>query len=321
MSKTRLGIIGTAEIAFRRFLPALLKNDNLEYVGVASRDLEKTKKFIETYGGVGYASYDEILNDSSIEAVYIPLPPSLHYEWAYKALNLNKHVLLEKPFTTVINDTKKLIELAQRKKLAIHENYMFEYHSQIDYAKKIINEKILGDLRLIRIIFSFPKRSENDFRYKKELGGGALLDCGGYTIKLASILLGESARVLCSNLNYDAKVNVDLYGTATIINDEGLTAQLSFGMDNSYKCELELLGSKGNGVFNRFFTAPNNFNPTVNVNINGKEEVISLEMDDQFYNSLVVFSTCINNDEYRIHNYNKIKQQSKLLEAIKENVL
>ena len=76
MKKIRLGILGTSEIAFRRFLPALKKHSVFEYVGVASRNIEKTKPFIETYGGIGFASYDELLQDTSIDAVYIPLPPS-----------------------------------------------------------------------------------------------------------------------------------------------------------------------------------------------------------------------------------------------------
>jgi predicted dehydrogenase len=317
MSKIRLGIIGTADIAFRRFLPALIKNDSFEYVGVASRDIEKTKKFINAYGGIGYNSYEEIVNDGSIDALYIPLPPALHYKWAYNALISGKHVLLEKPFTTNLMDTNELVKLAQKKNVAIHENYMFEYHSQLKYAKKIINDEILGKLRLIRIVFSFPMRSEGDFRYNKELGGGSLLDCGGYTVKLASILLGDGAKVICSKLNYDNRKNIDLYGTATLTNDHGLTSQISFGMDNTYKCELELLGSKGSAVFNRIFTSPNDFNPTVNINIDGKGDLIELSNDDQFYNSIEMFYTSIIKDEISAYNRDKIVQQAKLIESIR----
>jgi len=316
VTKIRLGIVGTAEIAFRRFLPALIKNDNFEYIGVASRVIEKTKKFTDIYGGIGYKGYEEIINDNSIDALYIPLPPSLHYEWSYKALNSGKHVLLEKPFTTNIDDTRNLIEIAKKKNLALHENYMFEYHSQLNYAKKIVNEKILGNLRLIRIIFSFPKRNEDDFRYKKELGGGALLDCGGYTVKLANILLGDSAKLVYSYLNKVENSDVDIFGNVTIANGEGLNAQLSFGMDNTYRCELELLGSKGSAIFSRIFTAPIDFNPSVVINILGKEENIVLDNDDQFYNSIEEFRNCIYDEKRRIKNYDDIIRQGNMIHEI-----
>ena len=120
---------------------------------------------------------------------------------------------------------------------------MFVYHTQLDWIRKKISEGTIGEVRLIRIDFGFPFRGANDFRYNKALGGGALLDCGGYTLKLASLFLGDSAKVTASQLNGKDGFEVDIYGSATLTNNEGLTAQVSFGMDNSYKCSLEVWGS------------------------------------------------------------------------------
>ena len=191
----KIGILGTSDIAFRRFLPALKKCEGVTYAGVTSRTPEKGKPFQEQYGGTVYDGYDTLLNDSSIDAVYVPLPPALHAEWGEKVLESGKHLLMEKPFTTCPEDTEKLLSLAKQKGLAVHENYMFLYHSQLQKIKALIANGKLGEIRLYRMAFGFPKRGGNDFRYVKALGGGALLDCGGYPVRLALELLGQSAEV------------------------------------------------------------------------------------------------------------------------------
>ncbi len=316
MDRIKLAIIGTSEIAYRRFLPAIKENDKFKYVGVASRDKLKTKKFTDEFGGIGYDGYDEAIDDENVDAVYIPLPPALHFEWALKALNKGKHVFLEKPFTTNFFDTQKIIQVAKQKKLVAYENYMFEHHSQIEYAKKLIKGGEIGEIRLIKASFGFPKRASDDFRYNKSLGGGALLDCGGYPIKLASILLGEKTEVKYSQLNYSDDYSVDLYGNATLVNEEDLACQISFGMDNSYKCELELWGSKGNAVFSRIFTAPNDYAPIVKLTKDNKSIDITLDKDDQFYNSIDQFAECLISENYKYVNYDKILKQAYLIQTI-----
>ena len=117
----KIGILGTADIAFRRFLSALQKCEAFTYAGVASRTPEKGKRFVETFGGQVYDGYDALLADDSIEAVYVPLPPALHYEWGKKVLLSGKHLLMEKPFTTNLQHTEELLQLAEEKGLAGEE--------------------------------------------------------------------------------------------------------------------------------------------------------------------------------------------------------
>ena len=315
MNKINIGIIGTSEIAFRRFLPALLKNDKFNYIGIASRNLKNTEKFINEYGGVGYSSYEQMIYGKNIDALYIPLPPALHYEWAKKALENGKHVFLEKPSTTKLKDTKDLLKIANEKKLALKENYMFLKHKQLHRIKDIIDSKEIGDLRLIRCSFGFPKRSSNDFRYDKKLGGGALLDCGGYPIRLMLELLGENLKIDTSKLYYIDEFDVELYGDVTLSNNN-VTAQISFGMDNEYKCELELWGNKGYLKAPRIFTAPPEYNVTFDIIKQGKAEIIDVGSDDQFYNSINHFYNCINNDKVRNDEYLYLERQSNLVEIV-----
>lgn len=289
----RIGILGTADIAFRRFLPALRKCSEAEFAGVASRVLEKTAPFVETFGGRSYESYDALLLDKSIDAVYIPLPPALHYEWGRKGLEAGKHLLMEKPFTTGLAETEALLALAEEKGLAVHENYMFLYHSQLAKIKMLIADGTLGEIRLIRAAFGFPKRNGDDFRYKKELGGGALLDCGGYPVRLVLELLGESVHVTQAKLLQPEGYEVDLYGNAVLENDDGICAQISFGMDNAYQCQLEVWGSKATLIAPRIFTAGADFNPKITLRTSSGEVQIKLEQDDSFLHSIQRFQSCI----------------------------
>jgi hypothetical protein len=325
-----IGVLCPSEIAFRRFMPALMKSEDFNYIGIASANKEewfgepteelvlaeknKASKFMESYGGKVFANYQELLTSDEIDAVYIPLPPALHFKWAKAALENGKHVLLEKPFTTSLKDTETLIEIARDKKLAVHENYMFVYHTQIDYINNLISSKEVGDIRLIRIDFGFPFRGADDFRYKKALGGGALLDCGGYTLKLASLLLGKTAKVTTTHLNSKDGLDVDIYGNATLTNKDGLTAQVSFGMDNAYKCSIEIWGSTGTIYTNRILTAPDGFEPVVIIRQGNEERTVKLPADDTFRKSIAYFGKCIVNAQERVGHYNAIYRQSSLVE-------
>lgn len=334
MNKIKIGVLCPSEIAFRRFMPAVKKLENFEYIGLSAAterefagsggdeimpsELEKANKFIEAHGGKLFKGYESLIASNEIDAVYIPLPPALHFEWAKKALENGKHVLLEKPFTTNLSDTEALIELAKEKSLAVHENYMFAFHSQIGWIKQKLSENVIGDIRLIRIDFGFPFRGANDFRYDKKLGGGALLDCGGYAVKLAGMFLGDSAKVTASQLNSKDGFEVDIYGSATLVNKDGLTAQISFGMDNSYRCDLNIWGSTGTLFTGRILTAPEGFEPTAEIKTADGIQSFTLPADDTFKKSIDFFGKCVNIDSIRISHYNEIKFQSAYVDEIKE---
>lgn len=335
MSKVRMGIICPSEIAFRRFMPAISKCDEAEYIGVAyasaeewfgdtpadskviEKETEKAESFKKEYGGKVFSSYTELIKSDEIDAVYLPLPPALHFRWAKLVLENGKHIFLEKPSTTSANDTKELITIAEENNLAAHENYMFAFHDQLKEIDKIIKSGKLGDVRLYRIAFGFPQRAKNDFRYNKALGGGALLDCGGYTLKLATMLLGETTEIKYSQLSSTEGFNVDIYGSAALVNDSGVTAQVSFGMNNSYKCDLEIWGSKGCLTTGRILTAPAGFEPTAEIKTVEGTETITLPADDTFKKSIMHFCKCVNDDEVRLNNYKTIIKQAELVDKVK----
>ena len=329
---TRIGIICPSEIAFRRFLPSLKKAEDFQYVGVAiatkeefvgassevlAKEKEKAQSFVENHGGKIFEGYGTIIRSDEIDALYVPLPPALHFKWAKMALEHGKHVLVEKPSTTCLADTQALVSLAAEKNLALHENYMFVFHKQMAAIDKIVKSGEIGDVRLYRISFGFPRRDARDFRYNKALGGGALLDAGGYTMKLASELLGGDVQLKAASAGYVGGFEVDIYGSATLENGKGAVAQVAFGMDNDYKCDLEIWGSKGTLTTGRILTAPSGYEPCYTIKKNQEFTEGKLPADDAFLRSIQHFGACVVDNEARKDNYEKLLRQERLVEEFK----
>ena len=327
MKKYRIGVLGPSEIAFRRMVPAIVDSGHFDYAGIAHANLEeypgqseghaaKCGKFADAYGGRIYDSFAELLDDPDVDAVYIPLPPSEHLKWAEAAFASGKHVLTEKPSTTSLADTTAMIEAAKKGSLALHENYAYAFHAQVKAIRDILESGRIGDLRLVRATFSFPYRGESDFRYHADRGGGAIIDCGGYPVNFASGFLGEYEKVVSSSLQSSRGHDVDTYGTATLAGDNGVTAQVSWGMDNVYRCGAELHGSTGMISTDRLYSPPAVMNPVIRITDNSGVETIEVEADDQFLRSLDHLVECIENEDIRQGRYEAILKQARLVQSI-----
>ena len=334
----KIGVLCPSEIAFRRFMPALMQSNSFCYVGIGvptcserfgeetlslsekqaihTAELKKAEAFQKEYGGQIFDGYLALLS-ADLDAVYIPLPPALHFPWAKKALEAGKHVFVEKPATVSFAQSAALVALAEDRGLALCENYMFVFHKQLEEIDQILKSGKIGETRLISLKFGFPMRAKNDFRYNKQLGGGALIDAGGYTIRLASILLGDSITMQSASLCVPKGFEVDLYGSATAVNEDGLCAQLSFGMDNDYRCEVEIWGSRGTLRSGRVFTAPAGFVPTASISLNNQTEQCTLSADDTFLRSIDFFRSCVEDSSLRARSFSDILRQAKLVDQVK----
>ncbi|MGM9978887.1 MAG: Gfo/Idh/MocA family protein [Clostridium sp.] len=312
----KIGILGGADIAYKMFIPALNKIDNIKCIGIASNTKEKREKFLREYNIPIFSTYEEIINNSNIDGVYIPLPPTLHYKWAKLALENGKHVFLEKPSTINYNLTKELVELSNKNNLVLFENYMFQYHSQLEKIMSIISSGQLGKIRLYKSSFGFPKRAAEDFRYNKDLGGGALLDAGGYVVKLATLLLGKSIKVLSAESQKDDNYDVDIFDSVMFANDEGTVLQGSFGMDCQYQCNLEVWGSKAKLSTGRIFTAPDEFEPTIIIEEGSEKVKIKLKSDNHFKKSIEHFLSAIENKDEEKSIKDALLLQSRLVSQV-----
>lgn len=337
----KIGIICPSEIAFRRFLPSLNRVEDFELAGVAiaspeewagkgkvtdatlsiiEKERVKAQSFVDAYGGRIFEGYQNMIESPDVDVVYLPLPPALHFKWAKMVLEAGKHAYVEKPFTTSLTDTQALLSLARVKGLAVHENYMFIFHKQLQAVNDIVASGELGRVRQYRVSFGFPRRAASDFRYNKSLGGGALLDAGGYCMKYASWLLGDSARLVCANECHEPEWEVDIFGSATMVNDEGIICQLSFGMDCDYKCELEAWGSLGTLTTGRILTAPDGLEPDVVIKHNQDFETRKLPADNAFEKSIRRFMDCLHDKTIREENYKIIERQASFVEQYKNLV-
>jgi len=282
MSRYRVGVLGCASIAKRMVIPAVDECESTSLVMIASRAEDKAKRWSAKYG-CGYAkSYDDLLADPNIDIVYIPLPTGIHYEWVMKSLEAGKHVLVEKSIAQKRELVEEIIEYAEKKNLAVFENFMFKHHPQFDFAKQQIAEGAIGRLTLLRSTFGFPPFEEDNIRYQQNLGGGALLDAGAYTCMAAQIFLGKGIQVAGSTLRTDSRYDVDILGAAQLQNSHGQIAQIAFSFDNYYQCNIELWGTNGKLTMERSFTAGPGIRPRVVIESQDERKEYTLPAANHF---------------------------------------
>ncbi|MDP1812034.1 MAG: Gfo/Idh/MocA family oxidoreductase [Sediminibacterium sp.] len=319
-NKINIGVLGCADIAERLMIPSIVGlNQYFNLVGIASRNKDKAIKFAENFNTKAYDGYDELLNDPLLDAVYIPLPNALHTEWIEKALCSEVHVIVEKSLGCDYDEVLKINELAKSRSLVLLENFQFRFHSQLAFIKNMLEEGIIGELRCMRSSFGFPPfPDENNIRYKKELGGGALLDVGAYPLKLSQIILGYDLEIKASTLVYDKGKGVDIWGGAFLKQTNGvLFSEIAFGFDNYYQCNIELWGSKGKIYSNRIFTAPIGYEPVIELETAAGKETIKIPADQHFRNILIHFYDLIISKNGLENEYLQNINQAKLIAELK----
>lgn len=261
----RFGVLGCAGIAGRRMMPAMRQVAEVTPVAVASRDGARAAEFADRFGVTAVKGYDELLRRDDIDAVYIPLPTGLHAEWIERALTAGKHVLAEKPLATSHSSAATLTEQARRAGLCLGENFMFLHHPQHGVVRDLLADGTIGELRSFAASFTVPPFSPDDIRYQAGLGGGALLDLGVYPLRAAQLFLGDRLHVAGAVLRHDAERGVDVGGGALLATPSGVTAQLTFGMADTYRSRYELCGSEGRIALDRAFTPPDDHAAVIRV--------------------------------------------------------
>jgi len=222
MDKVRWGILGTAKIALDKVIPAMQRSPWCEIAAIASRDLSKAKKAAaELNMPTAYGSYEELLADNTIEAVYNPLPNHLHVPWTLKAAESGKHVLCEKPIALSASEARTLLEVRDRTGVRIQEAFMVRTHPQWLETRRLIRAGKIGSLRSINGFFSYFNPDPSNIRNKLEFGGGALMDIGCYPITISRwIYDAEPLRVL-GLIERDATFGIDTLTTAVLEFPEG----------------------------------------------------------------------------------------------------
>ncbi|TRO65117.1 Gfo/Idh/MocA family protein [Christiangramia sabulilitoris] len=318
-NKIRIGVLGSANIATRSVIPAIKAlPDVFMLYGLATRSIEKSS-LNDDYRLV--EGYENLIDKEFVDAIYIPLPNSLHFQWVKQALDKGIHVLVEKSLACSHSEVIELNNIAENKDLALVENFQFRFHPQLKYILELLSNKAIGELRYLRSSFCFPPfPDKNNIRYKKELGGGALLDAAAYPVKISQIILGKEIVVADASLNSNNGFEVDIWGGATLKQSKGnLRSQINFGFDNYYQCNVEILGSEGRIYTNRIFTAGENVTPSIILETkeNGVKN-IELKPANHFINMLEYFREVIGSEKLRQQEYLENINQSCLLQEIKQ---
>jgi predicted dehydrogenase len=211
MKKVRWGILSTAKIGREKVIPAMQKGNYCDVVAIASRNIEQAKTTAANLNiPKVYGSYGELLKDTGIDAVYIPLPNHLHVEWAKKAIEANKHVLCEKPVGLTSAQAADLLEAAKQKPgLKVMEAFMYRFHPQWQQAKKVVADGKIGALKMVESFFSYYNVDMNNIRNKKDAGGGGIMDIGCYCISFARFMFEKEPVRVSAVVEYDPDSQVD----------------------------------------------------------------------------------------------------------------
>jgi xylose dehydrogenase (NAD/NADP) len=310
----RWGIISTADIN-RKLIPGAHASPKVDLLAVASRD----KSRAEAYAGEwqierAYGSYEELLADPDIEAVYIPLPNTMHAEWSINALDAGKHVLCEKPFSRHTGDVEASFEAAERNDRLLSEAFMYRHNPQTARLKEIVDGGAIGTLRLVRSAFSYSLYDTDNIRLRTDVEGGALMDVGSYCVSGSRLLAGEPESVYGSA--WIGETGTDWVFTATMRFPDGVLATFDCGTALSERDELEAIGSEGS----LFLDDPwHCYEPVIEIRRADRTERIELEPVDSYRLELENLSDAIRGEGKLLLGREDAVAQARVVEALHDS--
>ena len=245
MTKIRWGVLGAAKIARTKVIPAMQRAQEGEVTALASRSLETARSAAAALGiAKAYGSYEELLADPDIDAIYIPLPNHLHVPWSIKAAEAGKHVLCEKPIALSADEARALVAVRDRTGVLIQEAFMVRTHPQWLAVREEVRGGRLGELRAIQMAFSYFNRDPKNVRNQADIGGGALMDIGCYPIVLSRFLFeAEPVRVIAS-IDRDPEFGTDRLTSALLEFERGQSAFTCSTQLVPYQ-RTQVLGTRG----------------------------------------------------------------------------
>lgn len=246
MSKLRIGVLGTARIGERRVVPAIQKSKNAVVTAVASRDGRHAQSCAERLNlPKAYASYEALLADPDIDAVYVPLPNALHCEWTVKAAREGKHVLCEKPFAAGASEVDEMIAACEAHDVVLMEAFMYRFHPQNVKVRELIEFGAIGAVRMVRAAFCFTIGSESNIRLNASLAGGSLMDVGSYCVNVARTMIGAEPDSVVALAEMGAASGVDETMGGVMRFPGGALGAFECSFRMPYRAGYEVIGERG----------------------------------------------------------------------------
>ena len=252
----RWGILGAANIAVNKVIPAMRASRLSRPLAIASRDIAKAQRAAERLGiPRAYGSYEELIADPEIEAVYNPLPNHLHVPWSIRAAQAGKHVLCEKPIALTADEARTLLAARDANRVQVAEAFMVRTHPQWLEVERLIASGAIGPLRLVSGLFSYYRRDAEDIRSRPEWGGGALMDIGCYPIFIARWMFGAEPTDVVAMIDRDPELGVDRLTSAMLRFPKGYATFTCAGQLAHYQ-RMHLFGERGRIEVEIPFNAP-----------------------------------------------------------------
>ena len=250
------GVLGAADIAVKKVIPAMRRSERSQVVAIASRDRAKADAAAGALGiPRSYGSYEELIDDPDVEAIYNPLPNHLHVPWSIRAAEAGKHVLCEKPIALSAAEARELLAVRDRTGVQIGEAFMVRTHPQWLAVKQLVDDGRIGELRLVVGHFSYFRRDPNDIRSRREWGGGALLDIGCYPITLSRWLFGADPISVVGQIERDPDFDVDRLSSGMLRFPTGQASFTCGGQLVSYQ-RMQIFGTTARIEVEIPFNAP-----------------------------------------------------------------
>jgi len=252
MDTLNWGLLSTARIN-RSLIPAIRASTRSRLLGVASRSLAKAQAYADDWGiAQAYGSYDAMLADPNIHAVYNSLPNHLHAEWTIKAVEAGKHVLCEKPIALTSSDVTAIANAAKAHNRIVTEGFMYRHHARTKRVQQLVADGVLGELVLIKGAFTFTIADVHKIRLDPAMGGGSLWDVGCYPVSFARMITGEEPEALQA-FQVLGDTGVDLSFTGQMRFPSGVLAQFDCGFNAPFRMEMELVGTEARMVLPKAF--------------------------------------------------------------------
>ncbi len=308
------GILSTADIN-RRLIPGAQASPKVDLIAVASRDKSRAEEYAREWQiERAYGSYDELLADPDVEAIYNPLPNTMHAEWSIKALDAGKHVLCEKPFSRHVQEVEASFDAAERNDRLLSEAFMFRHNPQTARVKQLVDGGAIGELRLVRSAFSYGLYDTDNIRLQTDVEGGALMDVGCYCVSGSRLLGGEPESVYAGA--WFGETGTDWVMTATMRFPGDVLALFDCGTALVERDELEAVGSEGS----LFLDDPWHCNvPVIEVRREDGVERIELEPVDSYRLELENMSDAIRGEGELLLAREDAVAQARVLEALHES--
>jgi xylose dehydrogenase (NAD/NADP) len=310
------GVIGTANIGRAAVIPAIQASTNGELLAVASRDATRAADFAAGLAiPKSYGSYEALLDDAQIDVVYVPLPNSLHREWAIKAAEKGKHVLCEKPLALNATQCEDMHAAAEAHGVRLMEAFMYRFHPRIEKVLDMVRDGAVGELRLIHSAFTFRLTRPDNIRLQPELGGGALMDVGCYCVNISRTAAGREPVEVQAYARWGASgVDEQLVGTLRF--DDGLLAQFDCALTMERREECHLAGTDA------YLMLPSAFLPgTADLTIlehRGRREVTTHTVKgvDEYRLMVEHFADCVLNDRPLRYDALEAARSMRVIEAL-----